>query len=137
MPSICKDVIDYLNTKTGKQYRSTTKKTQDLIRARQAEGFELKDFQTVVDKKTAEWTGTEFEKFLRPETLFGTNFEGYLNQSANLKPTQKKRANDFTMSAESERELEEQIKEREMLSKMTFMEQNEYFRQKQEAANGR
>lgn len=131
---IHKDVIDYLNAKTGKQYRFTTKKTQDLIRARQAEGFELKDFQTVVDKKVAEWTGTEFEKFLRPETLFGTKFEGYLNQSTNPKP---KRAGDFTVSAESERKINEQIQENELLRNMTFLEKNEYFRRKQEAANGR
>ena len=25
--------------------------------------------------------GTEYEKFLRPETLFGSKFEGYLNQN--------------------------------------------------------
>jgi hypothetical protein len=34
----------------------------------------------VIDKKTKEWLGTQFENYLRPETLFGTKFEGYLNQ---------------------------------------------------------
>ena len=79
-------MVDYLNQKTGQNYRSSPKKTQSLIRAREAEGFTLEDFKTVIDKKAAEW-GKEPEKgqkdmrpYLRPETLFGTKFESYLNQ---------------------------------------------------------
>ncbi|WP_432368730.1 conserved phage C-terminal domain-containing protein [Staphylococcus chromogenes] len=74
------DVIDYLNKQTGKQYKSTTKKNQTVIRARSDEGFNLDDFKKVIDNKVAEWKGTDMEKYLRPETLFGTKFEGYLNQ---------------------------------------------------------
>ena len=73
-------VIDYLNERTGKQYKSTTKKNQTVIRARSDEGFNLDDFKKVIDNKVAEWKGTDMEKYLRPETLFGTKFEGYLNQ---------------------------------------------------------
>ena len=47
--------------------------------AREKDGF-IYDFCTVIDKKVKQWTGTEWEKFLRPETLFGTKFEGYLNE---------------------------------------------------------
>ncbi|MFC0050587.1 conserved phage C-terminal domain-containing protein [Rheinheimera tilapiae] len=75
-----KDVIDYLNQQTGKNYKSTTKKNQTVIRARTDEGFSLDDFKRVIDNKVAEWKGTNMEKYLRPETLFGTKFEGYLNQ---------------------------------------------------------
>lgn len=75
-----KDVIDYLNKQTGKNYKSTTKKNQTVIRARTDEGFSLDDFKRVIDNKVAEWKGTNMEKYLRPETLFGTKFEGYLNQ---------------------------------------------------------
>lgn len=75
-----RDVIDYLNEQTGKQYKSTTKKNQTVIRARSDEGFNLDDFKKVIDNKVAEWKGTDMEKYLRPETLFGTKFEGYLNQ---------------------------------------------------------
>ncbi|MCE5093496.1 conserved phage C-terminal domain-containing protein [Staphylococcus chromogenes] len=74
------DVIDYLNERTGKQYKSTTKKNQTVIRARIDEGFNLDDFKKVIDNKVTEWKGTDMEKYLRPETLFGTKFEGYLNQ---------------------------------------------------------
>lgn len=75
-----RDVIDYLNKQTGKQYKSTTKKNQTVIRARTDEGFSLDDFKRVIDNKVSEWKGTDMEKYLRPETLFGTKFEGYLNQ---------------------------------------------------------
>lgn len=75
-----KDVIDYLNQQTGKHYKSTTKKNQTVIRARTDEGFTLDDFKQVINNKVAEWKGTDMEKYLRPETLFGTKFEGYLNQ---------------------------------------------------------
>jgi len=72
-------VVDYLNQKAGTKYRPTSAKTKAAIHARLAENFKLEDFQTVIDKKCAEWIGTEWAKFLRPETLFGTKFEGYLN----------------------------------------------------------
>ncbi|MCO4330297.1 conserved phage C-terminal domain-containing protein [Staphylococcus hyicus] len=75
-----RDVIDYLNQQTGKNYKSTTKKNQTVIRARTDEGFTLNDFKQVIDNKVSEWKGTDMEKYLRPETLFGTKFEGYLNQ---------------------------------------------------------
>jgi predicted phage replisome organizer/uncharacterized phage protein (TIGR02220 family) len=72
-------IVSHLNSKAGTKYKPTTAKTKTAIHARLAEGFTLDDFKTVIDKKCAEWLGTEFEKFLRPETLFGTKFEGYLN----------------------------------------------------------
>lgn len=75
-----KEIVEFLNQRLGTSYRYTTKKTQDLIRARMNEGFVLNDFLTVIDKKVREWKGTEWEKFLRPETLFSNKFEGYLQQ---------------------------------------------------------
>ena len=73
-------VVAYLNEKAGTKYRSTTGKTQTLIRARLAEGFTLDDFKTVIDKKCAEWLNDpKMSKFLRPDTLFSPKFEGYLN----------------------------------------------------------
>lgn len=72
-------VVSHLNDKAGTNYKPTTAKTKTAIHARLSEGFTFEDFKTVIDKKCTEWLGTEFEKFLRPETLFGTKFEGYLN----------------------------------------------------------
>lgn len=78
-----KEIIDYLNTRTNSNYKHTTKKTKDLIKARFNEGFTLDDFKIVIDKKCIEWINDpNMNKYLRPETLFGTKFEGYLNQVA-------------------------------------------------------
>lgn len=74
-----KDIINYLNSAIGTKYRYQSKATQRLINARLNEGYTLEDFKTVIDKKAAEWKGTEMAQYLRPETLFGTKFEGYLN----------------------------------------------------------
>lgn len=73
-------VVDYLNEQAGTKYKSTASKTKKLIDARVNEKFTLDDFKMVIDKKVAEWIGTEYEQYLRPETLFGTKFESYLNQ---------------------------------------------------------
>ncbi len=78
---IYSQVVDYLNKKTGKSYKSTSKKTQDLIKARLNEGFTQEDFFKVIDIKVSEWKDDpRMEKYLRPETLFSNKFEGYLNQ---------------------------------------------------------
>lgn len=74
-----KTIIDYLNQKAGTKYQAGTQSTVRHIKARLNDGFTVEDFMTVIDKKVAEWKGTEWEKYLRPETLFGTKFESYLN----------------------------------------------------------
>ena len=74
-------IIDYLNFRVNANYKSTTRKTKDLIKARFNEGFTIDDFKIVIDKKTMEWINDNKMKiYLRPETLFGTKFESYLNQ---------------------------------------------------------
>ena len=45
----------------------------------------MQDFKTVIDKKYDDWAETEFEKYLRPSTLFGDRFEDYLNESKRKK----------------------------------------------------
>lgn len=83
------EVIDYLNLKASKNYKYSTAKTKTLIKARWEDGFTLADFKKVIDIKCADWIkDSHWNNFLRPETLFGTKFEGYLNQkgSTNGKP---------------------------------------------------
>ena len=79
-----KEIIEYLNEKAGKQYRYTTPKTRELIKARWKEGFTLDDFKKVIDNKTLLWKGEKEEIYLRPVTLFGTKFESYLNEDPNV-----------------------------------------------------
>ena len=73
-------IISFLNSVCNTKYKSNSKKTSSLIKARMNENFTVDDFKTVIRKKAAEWKGTEYAKYLRPETLFGTKFEAYLNQ---------------------------------------------------------
>ena len=79
-------VIDYLNRKASTNYRSTTKNTQGFINARLKEGYTVEDFKKVIDSKSKEWLNTDFEKYLRPATLFGTKFENYLNEANKKEP---------------------------------------------------
>ena len=80
-------VIDYLNIKANTSYRTTTKNTQTLIKSRMNEGFTVEDFKKVIDSKSNEWLNTDFEKYLRPATLFGGKFENYLNEANKKAPT--------------------------------------------------
>lgn len=79
VPGEVAEIVAYLNKVTGTDYKPTTKKTQQLIKARMRDGFTVADFKTVIDKKNQdEWFVTG--GYMRPETLFGTKFEGYLNE---------------------------------------------------------
>ncbi|PJZ01133.1 replication protein [Bacillus vallismortis] len=78
-------IIDLLNKVAGKRYRHTTPKTKKDIKARWNEGFRFEDFKHVILVKTEEWfNDPAMNRFLRPETLFGTKFESYLNQKGGL-----------------------------------------------------
>lgn len=76
-----KQIIEYLNQKIGTRYRHGSELNKKCMNARLNEGYTVEDFYTVIDKKCKEWQGTEREKYLRPETLFGNKFESYLNQN--------------------------------------------------------
>jgi uncharacterized phage protein (TIGR02220 family) len=80
-------VVSYLNDRTSSSFRAKSEKTKRLIRARIKEGYTVDDFKKVIDNKVSEWFGTEMQKYLRPETLFGTKFESYLNQKVNAMPS--------------------------------------------------
>jgi uncharacterized phage protein (TIGR02220 family) len=75
------EIIDYLNQKTGSSFKANTKNTQSFINARLKEGFAIDNFKTVIDKKTVQWlSNPDMAIYLRPQTLFGTKFESYLNE---------------------------------------------------------
>ena len=87
-------ICSYLNKKAGTNYRPTRANTQRHIDARLAEGFTVDDFIKVIDVKCAEWSGTNMDKYLRPDTLFGSKFEDYLNQHAKQHRKQNQPPND-------------------------------------------
>ena len=101
-----KEIVGYLNAKLGTRYLPANEKTQRLLTARFNENkkYTVADFKEVIDKKVKEWKGTEMEKYLRPETLFGTKFESYLNQK-DVVAKQTKYAFDYMQREYSEKEL--------------------------------
>lgn len=83
---LIKDIVDYLNEKTGSKYKWQSKDTQKHIKARINDGFTLDDFKKVIDVKSDEWLNdAKMNRYLRPATLFGTKFESYLNQQVGIK----------------------------------------------------
>lgn len=107
------EIIEYLNLKTGKNFRSSTKITIRLIKARINEGFTIEDFKTVIDNMKYKWTGTKFQQYLVPTTLFGNKFETYLNQER--KPEKEsdgkfKRGNMVLSDERNKAELKEKLK---------------------------
>lgn len=79
-PDPTEEAIGHLNRRAGTHYRATTASTRKLIKARLREGFTVEDIKQVIDKKCADWLNNPaMVEYLRPETLFGSKFESYLN----------------------------------------------------------
>ncbi len=75
-------IIEYLNKKAGTRYSPKTPINQRLIRTRWKEGNRIPDFEKVIDNQVREWKNDRsMAKYLRPQTLFGTKFESYLNNN--------------------------------------------------------
>ena len=75
-----KEIIDYLNQKTGAHYKASSKANQRLIQARWHEGYTLQDFKTVINNKAFEWQASpKMWRYMRPATLFSSKFDDYLN----------------------------------------------------------
>lgn len=87
--SIPKQVIRYLNQqKDSKKPFEFTSTNFGHIESRIKEGFKFEDFKTVIDFKTDEWKNNDkMKKYIRPETLFGSKFNGYLVASESHKPS--------------------------------------------------
>ena len=91
-------VIEYLNSQAETTFSTKIGSNIELICARIKEGYTLQDFKCVIDKKVKDWKGTDWAKFLRPNTLFAkTKIENYLNSNNNDKQS----ANKFSKFADS------------------------------------
>ena len=85
---IVEQVINYMNELAGTNFKSTTEKTKSLIKARLKEGFTLDNMKDVVFLKYKDWykhpktfnNGVTSDTYFRPNTLFGTKFESYLQE---------------------------------------------------------
>lgn len=82
-------IVDYLNEKANRKLRVTLP-LRKLVNARFNEGHTLEDFKHVIDVKCSQWLGTDFEKFLRPSTLFNaTRFQEYLAEKPSVSKANK------------------------------------------------
>lgn len=76
------EIVAYLNQRTGKHFKADSTSTSRPIKARLEEKFTVEDFYRVIDIKASKWLGDpKMDDYLRPQTLFGTKFESYLNES--------------------------------------------------------
>ena len=79
-------IINDLNAKAGTNYKSSSKKTRQLIKTRMADGYSVNDFLYVHTVKCNEWLqDPHWNKYLRPETLYSPKFESYRNQQIAVK----------------------------------------------------
>lgn len=88
-----KQLIDYLNQKTGRRYRHTASNIR-LIVARLSEGYTPDDVAHVIERKCAEWINDpQMSQYLRPSTLFNaTKFNDYAGQIDAPLPEKRKEA---------------------------------------------
>lgn len=90
------EIVDYLNEKANRRLR-VGYPIKKLVNARVSEGYNLDDFKHVIDVKCSQWLGTDFEKFLRPSTLFNaTRFTEY--HSEKLKASKDVKSEEITNS---------------------------------------
>lgn len=76
-----REIIDYLNAKTGKHYSARSRANQEHMSARLKEGRTVEDFKRVIDIKCFQWLDDpKMAQYLRPETLFSGKFDRYLNE---------------------------------------------------------
>ncbi len=83
------EIVGYLNEKTGKNFSPDSKETRAKIKARwgvNGTRRTVEDFKAVIDNKCKSWLhDPEMSVYLRPETLFGSKFESYLNEGMGKK----------------------------------------------------
>lgn len=110
------EIVSYLNEKAGTRFSAATKSTMNLIKARFRDNpnYTVADFKKVIDNKVKDWEGTERRIYLRPETLFGTKFESYLNEKpistkSRDKPSKKNNFNNFSQRDYNFDELEKKL----------------------------
>ena len=85
------NVIDALNRITGREFHKTETYYRH-INARVKEGYILSDFELVIKRKVDQWKDDpEKREYLRPQTLFGTKFDSYLQEARIWEKDQEKK----------------------------------------------
>jgi uncharacterized phage protein (TIGR02220 family) len=74
------DIINHINQITGASYTYDSIELDVLLQ----EGYTYEEIKTIIDYKFKQWRNTEFEKYIRPVTLF-KNFNKYFNEYRNTR----------------------------------------------------
>lgn len=82
---IIQKTVEYLNDVAGTDFSPAYPETINALTNLIKLGYGLDDFKTVIDKKWDSWKNTKFQMYVRPSTLFGKNFENYLNEPRTTK----------------------------------------------------
>lgn len=84
-----REVVEYLNEKTGKNFKPEAEANIESINARITDGYTVDDLKQVIDNMTIKWLDRpDMVEYLRPRTLFAPKkFESYLNAVPNKDPT--------------------------------------------------
>ena len=120
--TIYDNIINYLNEKTGKNFRIGKEVTR-LIDARINAGASEQDFYTVIDNMCSKWSDDpKMSDYLRPITLFGSKFDSYLNAT----PVQKDILPTYNVSKNKEMSLEDQREVLMYVGKWTEEDEKKY-----------
>ena len=100
-PSIAaqrREVIEYLNQKTGKHFKPNADGNKRIIEPRLKEGYTVDEMKKVIDNMYSLWHGVTFrngelgDNYLKPETLFrSSKIDGYLNANPSTVNNQRQR----------------------------------------------
>lgn len=63
-------VLAYLNQKAGRNFRESDSNITTITARLREKDVSVEGIMKMIDRQVARWVGTEFEEYLRPETLF-------------------------------------------------------------------
>ncbi|MCD7138770.1 conserved phage C-terminal domain-containing protein [Limosilactobacillus balticus] len=93
-----REVIQYLNQKTGKHFKPDADGNKRIIEPRLKEGYTVDEMKKVIDNMYSLWHGVTFrngelgDNYLKPETLFrSSKIDGYLNATPSTANNQRQR----------------------------------------------
>lgn len=100
-PSIAaqrREVVEYLNQKTGKHFKPDADGNKRIIEPRLKEDYTVDEMKKVIDNMYSLWHGVTFrngelgDNYLKPETLFrSSKIDGYLNANPSTANNQRQR----------------------------------------------
>lgn len=83
LSDLARNVLTAINTICGRSFRPV-RGNMKFINARINEGFKFEDFVAVLKFMQGKWgDDPKMSGFLRPETIFGNKFDGYLQEAQN------------------------------------------------------